>query len=32
VVDGAGRVEGFVTRTDILKAVVHDPPLDLWAG
>ena len=32
VVDGEGRVEGFVTRTDILKAVVHDPPLDLWAG
>ena len=32
VVGEAGRVEGFVTRSDILKAVVHDPPLDLWAG
>jgi len=32
VVDAQGRVEGFVTRSDILKAVVHDPPLDLWAG
>jgi hypothetical protein len=25
-------VMGFVSRTDILRAVVHDPPLDLWAG
>ncbi len=32
VVDDEGRVEGFVTRSDILKAVLHDPPLDLWAG
>jgi len=32
VVDANGAVEGFVSRTDILKAVVHDPPLDLWAG
>ena len=32
VVDAEGRLEGFVTRSDILKAVVHDPPLDLWAG
>jgi CBS domain-containing protein len=32
VVDADGRIEGFVTRSDILKAVVHDPPLDLWAG
>lgn len=32
VVDGEGRVIGFVARSDILKAVVHDPPLDLWAG
>lgn len=22
---------GFVSRSDILKAVVHDPPLDLWS-
>lgn len=31
VVDDAGRVTGFVSRTDILRAVVHDPPLDLWS-
>jgi CBS domain-containing protein len=32
VVDDAGSLCGFVSRTDVLKAVVHDPPLDLWAG
>jgi CBS-domain-containing membrane protein len=26
-----GAVVGFVSRTDILRAVVHDPPLDLWS-
>jgi len=31
VVDVHGRIAGFVTRSDILKALVHDPPLDLWA-
>jgi CBS-domain-containing membrane protein len=31
VVDDAGMVTGFVSRTDILQAVVHDPPLDLWS-
>lgn len=30
VVDDVGRVIGFVSRTDILRAVVADPPLDLW--
>jgi CBS domain-containing protein len=30
VVDDFGRVIGFVSRTDILRAVVADPPLDLW--
>jgi len=30
VVDDGGRVTGFVSRTDILRAVVADPPLDLW--
>jgi CBS-domain-containing membrane protein len=30
VVDEAGAVRGFVSRTDILRAVVADPPLDLW--
>lgn len=29
-VDDFGRVTGFVSRTDILRAVVADPPLDLW--
>lgn len=32
VVDSAGALSGFVSRSDILKAIVHDPPLDLWAG
>lgn len=32
VVDTDGRATGFVARSDILKALVHDPPLDLWAG
>lgn len=30
VVDGHGVVIGFVSRSDILQAVVADPPLDLW--
>ena len=30
VVDGHGHVTGFVSRSDILRAVVTDPPLDLW--
>ena len=30
VVDDAGAVIGFVSRSDILRAVVADPPLDLW--
>jgi CBS domain-containing protein len=30
VVDELGRVTAFVSRTDILQAVVGDPPLDLW--
>lgn len=30
VVDDVGKVTGFVSRTDILRAVVADPPLDLW--
>ena len=30
VVDDAGVVIGFVSRSDILRAVVADPPLDLW--
>lgn len=30
VVDEAGLVQGFVSRSDILRAVVADPPLDLW--
>jgi CBS domain-containing protein len=30
VVDEQGGVTGFVSRTDIMRAVVADPPLDLW--
>lgn len=30
VVDDGGLVRGFVSRSDILRAVVADPPLDLW--
>ena len=30
VVDDEGMVIGFVSRSDILRAVVADPPLDLW--
>jgi CBS domain-containing protein len=25
-----GVLVGFISRSDILQAVVHDPPLDLW--
>jgi len=31
VVDDHGQVIAFVSRTDVLKAVVADPPLDLWS-
>ncbi|MBV8617725.1 MAG: CBS domain-containing protein [Curvibacter sp.] len=30
VCDPDGRVIGFISRADILRAVVADPPLDLW--
>jgi CBS-domain-containing membrane protein len=30
VVDEQGLVIGFVSRSDILRAVVTEPPLDLW--
>jgi len=30
VADEQGQVIGFVSRSDILRAVVADPPLDLW--
>jgi CBS domain-containing protein len=30
VVKDDGALEGFVSRSDILRAVVADPPLDLW--
>ena len=30
VVDDLGTVTGFVARTDILRAVAFDPPLDVW--
>lgn len=31
VTDEAGMLRGFVARTDILRALVADPPLDLWS-
>jgi CBS-domain-containing membrane protein len=31
VTDGAGQVLGFVSRSDLLRAIVADPPLDLWS-
>lgn len=31
VVDDDGAVLGFISRTDLLRAVAQDPPLDLWA-
>lgn len=31
VVAEEGKVIGFISRSDILRAVVHDPPLDLWS-
>ncbi|KQP35605.1 HPP family protein [Pseudorhodoferax sp. Leaf274] len=31
VVDDAGSVIGFVSRSDIVRAVAHEPPLDLWS-
>lgn len=30
VVDDRGRLMGFISRTDILRAVANDPPLDVW--
>lgn len=30
VVNEAGRITGFVSRSDILRAVMVDPPLSLW--
>lgn len=30
VVDEQGLVAGFISRSDILRAVVTEPPLDLW--
>lgn len=31
VLDSQEQLQGFVSRKDVLKAVVHDPPLDLWS-
>ncbi|MGC3984254.1 MAG: CBS domain-containing protein [Pseudorhodoferax sp.] len=31
VVDDAGAVVGFVSRSDIVRAVAREPPLDLWS-
>ncbi|WP_298209353.1 CBS domain-containing protein [Acidovorax sp.] len=32
VTDEVGVLSGFISRTDILRAVAADPPLDLWSG
>lgn len=31
VTDERGQLTGFISRTDILRAVAADPPLDLWS-
>lgn len=31
VTDDVGHLTGFISRTDILRAVASDPPLDLWS-
>jgi CBS domain-containing protein len=31
VTEGAGQVIGFVSRSDLLRALATDPPLDLWS-
>ncbi len=31
VTDEYGHLSGFISRTDILRAVAADPPLDLWS-
>lgn len=31
VTDADGHLRGFVSRTDVLRAVVSEPPLDLWS-
>lgn len=30
VTDESGSLTGFVSRSDLLKAMVLDPPIDLW--
>lgn len=32
VTDASGQLQGFVSRSDILRAVAGNPPLDLWSG
>ncbi|SEL73448.1 CBS domain-containing protein [Roseateles sp. YR242] len=31
VVDDAGHAVAFVSRSDLLRALTHEPPLDLWS-
>ena len=31
VTDASGHLNGFISRTDILRAVASNPPLDLWS-
>ena len=30
-VTGCKWMPGFMSRKDVLKALVHEPPLDLWS-
>lgn len=30
VVDEQGSLQGFLSRSDLLRALTHEPPLDLW--
>jgi CBS domain-containing protein len=31
VVDEQGGLQGFLSRSDLLRALTHEPPLDLWS-
>lgn len=31
VLDEQGRLQGFLSRSDLLRALTHEPPLDVWS-
>ncbi|MFN5048437.1 HPP family protein, partial [Roseateles sp.] len=31
VLDEQGALQGFLSRSDLLRALTHEPPLDLWS-